>query len=138
MPTNTGGFGGVSVGKPTDTTPTPKPKPNENLTASLRATLQIVKAEDEDDSDPIPSPLNEATPDSVNILLDRINNHMIEGKILTDADLRLGIDLYRSQALRYAQEQETKKPRARSGAKSTLKQVLDLDDLDFDAPASEQ
>lgn len=141
MPSN-GGFGGVSVGKPTVTTDststpnqttntTPLSKPDSNLTASLRGSLQII--ESQDSANPFPSPLNEATPDSVDILLDRINNHMIEGKILSDADLRHGIDLYRSQALKYAQDQQTKKPRAKSGPKSSIKEVLDLDfDLALD------
>lgn len=136
MTANRGGFGGVSVGKPgqptPNPTPTPKPNqtsvPNENLTSALRASLQIVTATPTENQ--IPSPLSEATPDSVDILLDRINNHMIEGKILSDADLRLAIDMYRSQALRYAQEQENKKPRTPRGTKSTLKAVLDLDNLD--------
>lgn len=125
-----GGFGGVSVGKQNQPVPNrPKSnenKPNENLSAALRASLRIVESSS-DGSEPIPSPLSEATPDSVDILLDRINTHMIEGKILSDADLRLAIDMYRSQALRYAQEQENKKPRTPRGTKSTLKAVLDLD-----------
>lgn len=138
MANSNGGFGGVIVGKPdkpTQTTaPDPEPKPNDNLTAAMRASLSLMKHED----DQIPSPLNEATPDSVDILLDRINTHMIEGKILTDEDLRLGIDLYRAQALKYSQEQQTKKPRARPGTKATLKQVLDLDELEFGDAEPEQ
>lgn len=130
MPNN-GGFGG-GFGK--DMQPiSPKntqSKPNENLTSSLRASLKVIENENEasDDDNPIPSPLEEATPDSVDVLLERINNHMIEGKILSDEDLRQGIDLYRSQALRFAQEQQTKKPRAKPGSRSTLKQILDLDE----------
>lgn len=127
MPDNfdnkTGGFGGVSIKPAQPTLPSP---PNENLTAALRATLRVVENEPLDND--IPSPLTEATPDSIDILLNRINNHLIAGKILSDLDLRQTIDIYRSQALRYAQEQQTKKPRAKNNTpKQTIKQILDLE-----------
>lgn len=133
-----GGFGGVSI-KPTIDIPNPDPKSinTQNLTSALRATLTVVEKEENKrgltaPDEEIPSPLLEATPDSIDILLERINNHMIEGKILTDDDLRQGIDLYRAQALKFAQEQETKKPRTRRGEKSKLNSVLDLDlELEF-------
>lgn len=135
---NGGGFGGVSVGRPGSPEPKPQqPKPpNTNLTSALQGSLELMKGI----NDEIPSPLTEATPDSIDILLDRINSHMIEGKILSDDDLRLGINMYRALALRNAQEQQTKKPRTPRGSKSSLKAVLDLDfgeDL-LDGGGSEQ
>jgi hypothetical protein len=124
-----GGFGGVVVGKTEPTKPDTNkpeepvsPKPNQNLTSSLRASLTLIENENS-----IPSPLLEADPNSVDLFLERINNHMVEGKILTDEDLKLGIDLYRAQALRFEQEQQTKKPRAKAGTKPTIKEVLDLE-----------
>lgn len=127
-------FGGVTA-KPTSgssqatSKPTPTPNANaQNLTSALRGSLTLITNETPND-DSIPSPLLEASPDSIDILLDRINTGMIEGKILSDEDLKLGIELYRAQALRFAQESENKKPRARKQT-PVNKAVLDLE-LEF-------
>lgn len=126
-----GGFGnGTSARQAPTNTPKPTPTPNtQNLTSALRGSLTLITNEDENNSENIPSPLLEASPDSIDILLDRINTGMIEGKILSDEDLKLGIELYRAQALRFAQEAENKKPRARKQT-PVNKQVLDLE-LEF-------
>ena len=118
-----GGFGnGTSARQTPSNTPKPAPTPNtQNLT--------LITNKTENNSENIPSPLLEASPDSIDILLDRINTGMIEGKILSDEDLKLGIELYRAQALRFAQEAENKKPRTRKQT-PVNKQVLDLE-LEF-------
>jgi hypothetical protein len=87
-----------------------------NLAASLRASLRLVEGEGQPPgggtSD---SPLSEATPDSVDLLLDEINNAIAEGmpERITDDKLSTLVDLYRSQAYKWSQEQETKKSRPR-------------------------
>jgi hypothetical protein len=100
--------------------------PDPNLTAALQGSLEIVTANPE-------SPLTEATPDSVDILLDRINSAFAEGlpEKLTDETLRQVITVYRSQALRWTQEEEIKKakgPRTRKAV--PLGVAFDLGELD--------
>lgn len=100
--------------------------PNDNLTSALRASLSLVE-------DNPTSPLSEATPDSVDELLDRINSAMAEGlpEKITDETLRKVIDLYRAQAYRFQQDEENKPRRAAPGTKTPkpkpLAEIIDLD-----------
>lgn len=113
----------------------PAKPPNSNLSAALRASLTLIENQDKvatiANTEPEPSPLLEATPDSVDELLDRINNHLIEGKVLTDETLMEAVLLYRTQAYRYAQDQENKKPRAPRGSGGqktrTIAEAVDLE-----------
>lgn len=90
--------------------------PDENLTAALRVSLQL---EDEGTS-----PLAEVTADAVDELLARIEQNLIEGvpSKITDAELSKAVDMYRAQALYWAQQEQQKaaKPRA---ARGTAKQI---------------
>jgi len=99
--------------------------PDPNLTAALTGTLEFFKNQD--------SPLAEATPDSIDILLDRINSAWAEGmpgKVddKTLMDLVVG---YRAQALRWSQEEETKKTTRRAAGASkkplTPAEAIDID-----------
>ncbi len=64
---------------------------------------------DRQDSPP-DSPLRLADENSVDILLDRINTHMAEGlpEKITDQDLMKTIDIYRSQAFKWEQDEQKK------------------------------
>ncbi len=81
--------------------------PDPNLTAALAGTLQII------DENPA-SPLSEATPDSVDLYLDRINQHLIDGapEKITDDELLRVVTFYRAKALLWGQEEQTKKARS--------------------------
>jgi hypothetical protein len=127
------GFGRPSPGaKPVESVELKKPPPNGNLTAALRASL---KAIDSPITEPEPegfngagSPLSEVTPDAIDILLNRFNEHLIDGapERITDEALTRMVDIYRSQALRWEQEeQQEKKPRQR---KDKASQAMDLGD----------
>lgn len=112
--------------------PPTRPAANPNLTAALRASLTLIENQEKTptiaNTEPEPSPLLEATPDSVDELLDRINNHLIEGKVLSDETLMEAVNLYRSQAYKYAQEQETKKPRTKRGTRTrTIAEAINLE-----------
>ncbi len=104
--------------------------PDPNLTAALEGSLALV-TENPD------SPLTEATPDSIDILLDRINNAFAEGlpEKLTDETLRQVITAYRSQALRWTQEEEIKRAKGPRTKKAVPLGVAfdlgELDDLDL-------
>ena len=105
--------------------------PNQNLTGALRASLKVIE-NTTPPPEPEPSPLLEAEPDSVDEFLDRITNHLIEGKILTDELLMDTINMYRAQAYRWAQEDENKKPRAKRGTSAKLdKTTAPMLDLEF-------
>ena len=107
--------------------PTPTPSPNPNLTAALQGSLDAIETSPE-------SPLTEATTDSVDILLDRINSAFASGmpEKLTDETLMQAINLYRSQALRWEQDEEIKKakgPRTRRSPADKLAGGVNLLDL---------
>lgn len=86
--------------------------PSSPLMAALRGTLRVVENIDPEDT----SPLSEATANSVNLLLDEINNALADGmpERITDDKLAQLVDIYRAQALAYATEQEEKKTRPRA------------------------
>jgi len=95
--------------------------PNENLTAALQGTLNMLNEQG--------SPLAEATPDSVNELLDRVNSAFAEGlpERLTDATLLRLIQIYRAEALRWQQDEQKKTTRVSKTSRRPLGEVLDLD-----------
>lgn len=102
--------------------PSPSPSPNPNLTAALQGSLDAIEAAPD-------SPLTEATADSVDILLDRINSAFAEGmpEKLTDETLMQAINLYRSQALRWEQDEEIKKAKGPRTRKSIAEAItIDL------------
>ena len=98
------------------------PTPNPNLTAALQGSLATIEESPN-------SPLSEATTDSVDILLDRINGAFAEGlpEKLTDETLVQVINLYRSQALRFEQEEEIKKTKSPRTRKSAADEVVGAD-----------
>lgn len=61
------------------------------------------------------SPLAEATPDSIDELLDMINDSLVEGMPERITEEKLGplVDAFRAEALKWTQEQLEKKPRQR-------------------------
>ena len=131
------GFGKPSPGaKPVDfqvdppARPEPKAEPNGNLTAALRASLKVIDSQQESPVEGFTgadSPLTEVTPDAIDILLNRFSEHLIDGapERITDEALSHMVDIYRSQALRWEQEESTPKTR-----KSTKKpsEAMDLGD----------
>lgn len=86
---------------------------NPNLSAALRGTLEAFENQD--------SPLAEATPDSIDTLLDRVNTAWAEGAPgkIDDKTLMDLVTQYRAQALRWSQEEETKKTRTRAASRAT-------------------
>lgn len=96
-----------------------------NLTAALTGTLEAFENQ--------ASPLAEATPDSVDILLDRINQAWAEG-LPSKVDDKTLMDLvvhFRAQNLRWSQEEETKKTRTRATSRAakalTPAEAIDID-----------
>lgn len=89
-----------------------------NLTAALRASLAVEEDQIED------SPLAEASADAVDELLRRINENLVDGlpQKITDSELRKLVDIYRSQAFKWAQEEQITKTRGRkkSSEKPTI------------------
>jgi hypothetical protein len=102
-------------------------KRNENLSGALRASLRLIESEDKKSEEkslvppkamPGPaggnyiSPLTEVAADSIDLELDRINENLVQGtpEKITDEALERLVDLYRAQALRWEQEEATKKP----------------------------
>jgi hypothetical protein len=97
--------------------------PTNPLAAALRASLRIV----EDPTIDPDSPLSEATVDSVNILLDEINNALAEGmpERITDDKLAQLVDIYRAQALTWATTEEDKKNKPR-GKRAPKGNIIDI------------
>jgi len=96
-----------------------------NLTAALTGTLEFFENQD--------SPLIEATPDSIDVLLDRINSAWAEG-MPSKVDDKTLMDLvlqYRAQALRWSQEEETKKTTRRT-ANAGKKPLTPAEAIDID------
>ena len=99
--------------------------PDPNLTAALNASLKLV------DENPT-SPLTEATPDSVDLYLDRINAHLIEGAPdrITDEELIRVVEFYRAKALTWTQEEQVKKTKSKAKPVPHVEAVdLGLDSL---------
>jgi hypothetical protein len=120
--------------KKPETRPDSKPEstkgPNLNLTAALRASLELID-NPLDPSEPegftgTDSPLEQVTTDSVDILLERINEHIAAGlpERVTDDLLRRLVDNFRAQALYW--EQEEAKPKTPRGSKKPPLEKLDL------------
>jgi len=102
-------------------------KPNAALTSALRASLRVIDGE-QLTPDETPSPLTEATPDSIDELLNRLNDSLILGNPLNDDELLKMADLYRSQALKYAQDEQNKPQRTRRGPSvNTLAEMVELE-----------
>jgi len=95
--------------------------PDPNLTGALKGALELLETD---------SPLSEATPDSVDELLDRINQHMADGmpERVTDADLELAVNVFRAQAFRWAQEEQQIKTTRRRKPQA---QVIDVEIPEF-------
>jgi len=95
--------------------------PNDNLTAALEGSLEIIIQNPD-------SPLAEATPDSVDELLDRINGHLAEGLPgkISDSDLLAVIRVYRAQALKWQQDEQTKKTKTPRSAKK-IAEAINID-----------
>lgn len=76
------------------------------LKAALRGSLRIVEDENFDNE----SPLSEATADSINTLLNEINDALADGmpERITDDRLAQLVDYYRSKALTWATEEVEK------------------------------
>lgn len=129
------GFG-QQFKKPTEAKAKPKPEsaktPNPNLTAALRASLESIDnplEEAPEGFDGSDSPLETVTTDSVDILLDRVNDHLTSGlpDRITDDLLRRMVDIYRAQALYWEQEEaKPKTPRGKKVVKSIEDLKLDL------------
>ena len=97
-----------------------------NLTAALTETLEFFENQD--------SPLAEATPDSIDILLDRINSAWAEGMPgkVDDKTLMDLVTQYRAQALRWSQEESIKKTKARAtGSRTKLLTPAEAIDIDL-------
>lgn len=96
-----------------------------NLTAALSGTLEFFENQD--------SPLAEATPDSVDELLDRANTAFAEGvpEKLTDETLLKLVTLYRAQALKWQQDEEIKKTKTRAAGRAT-KTLTPAEAIDID------
>ena len=90
---------------------------DSNLAAALRASLHLVENPAPGTED---SPLGEATADSVNFLLDEINNALAEGmpEKLTDEKLLVLVDIYRAQAFRWQSEEADNASRPRSSRRT--------------------
>lgn len=106
--------------------------PNENLTGALNASLRLIETESASENDGFSatdSPLREADPNAIDEMLDRINQCFAEGmpEKITDEKLHELVDLYRAEALRWQQEEQNKKPRARA----TKKPIIEALDLKF-------
>lgn len=113
--------------------PEPIKGPNLNLTAALRASLESIDNPLIDEAAPVEgfdgsdSPLETVVPDSVDVLLDRVNEHLTAGMPdrVTDELLRRLVDNFRAQALYWEQEeQKPKTPRSKKEPKAFEK--LDL------------
>lgn len=98
---------------------------DENLAAALRASLHLVENPAPGTED---SPLGEATVDSVNFLLDEINNALAEGmpEKITDEKLAVLVDIYRAQALRWQTEEQEKKDKPRSGSRRSKGTIVEI------------
>lgn len=96
--------------------------PNPNLTAALSGSLRLI---DEN----LDSPLKEATADSIDALLDHINAGLAEGlpAKISDSDLLRVVEIYRAQALRWQQDEQSKVTRVSARARKTPGQAVDLD-----------
>lgn len=101
----------------------PNENHNENLTAALQGTLKAL------DDPTTQSPLTEATPDSIDLLLDRINAHLVAGapEEISDAELLRLVEIYRAQALKWQQDEQIKQ--SKRPRKSDLKDPVDAMDL---------
>ena len=86
-----------------------------NLTGALRASLKVIENQAQEGELSGDSPLLEATPDSIDVLLDRINEAMAAGLpgTITDETLLQLCDGFRAQALRWNQEEQQKPKRQR-------------------------
>ena len=85
----------------------------------LKAMLQASTAD---------SPLSEADPQSVDILLERINQHMIAGtpEKIDDQTRAELIKIYRAQAQRWATEERLTKTKKSRTAEPRQSQAIDL------------
>lgn len=109
-----------------------KPGENLNLTGALRASLRIIE-NDKPSNEVSPniaesSPLQEVDPNALDEELTRLNENLIQGipEKITDDSLAKIVDLYRAQALKWSQDEQTKK-RAPSGTrKKTPMESLEL------------
>jgi len=85
-----------------------------NLTGALRASLESFTEN---------SPLAEGNDEnSIDEYLDRINEDLVAGAVekITDDRLHKLVDLYRAQALRWTQEEQTKAPRQRKSGGNAI------------------
>lgn len=98
------------------------PDPNP-LTEALKGSLEAIDSGTE-------SPLSEATPDSVDILLDRIKDHLVAGmpEKISDSDLLQAVRIYRAQALKWGQEEQKKREAGPRKRRSTV-EAIDISDL---------
>lgn len=96
--------------------------PDENLTAALQGTLDILNESPEAES-----PLAEATPDSIDLLFERINQNLAEGlpEKISDSDLLRVVQIYRAQALKWSQDEEIKRNKPRA-SKKPLGKLIDI------------
>jgi hypothetical protein len=88
--------------------------PNPNLKAALVGSLRLIESESEPQSGTDESPLREATVDSVDYFLDRINQKLIDGMPVPNQDLEQLANFYRAQALKWAQEEDIKKTKSQT------------------------
>lgn len=109
----------------------PEEDKNTNpLMAGLRASLRVV--EDIDPTDD--SPLREATADSINTLLDEINNNLAEGmpEKTTDEQLYQMVDMFRAQAATWVTQEVEKQNKPRRGRKGKPDKFESGDLLDIE------
>lgn len=93
---------------------------NKNLTAVLQGSLDMINE----------NPLTEATTDSIDALMEKINSACVEGLPgkITDEDLLRFIQIWRAKALQWAQEEQAKanKPSRKKTEPTTYELDLDL------------
>jgi len=106
---------------------------NENLTGALRGSLQIIESQDSGQpTDPAEtSPLREATPDSIDELLAKVNEAFGQGlpSAVTDDILYSLVLRYRAEALKWEQDEQIKrdKPKTPRANKKSIAEALELD-----------
>ncbi len=117
------------------TQPQSKKEPNQNLTGALRASLALIEGGGDQnlgegfEGQAATSPLAEASPDSVDLFFDRINQHLFEGfpERITDSEIARLTDVFRAQALRWEQEESQPKERKSRGKAKTHAEAIDVD-----------
>jgi hypothetical protein len=80
---------------------------NPTLAGALRASLRIVE------NTPLESPLAEATIDSIDLLLDELDQNLVAGmpEAITDEKLIALIDVFRAQAINWEMQQQAETPK---------------------------